>query len=303
MKNKGAAQAFWIVIIGALTVLGLILLFPLFGKTRALAEDLTDYHKCRDGNIGVVKTRFEVFDWVIAEQGVKHCRTERVKISAGKEYETIANKMALCWSQYLEGKEALFKTEDNNYCAFCSVLEFEDKNKKSNGLLKYLNDNIEKSSGKKYIDYLSEIEVTGDKKTQLENLELQNNVFIDTSKRQTIIFVMFKDVSPSGIGQPRGLTVSAGATAGALTGIGLGLYYLGAAALCVNPLAPVSCIASAGLIAFGIGTGATTGYLIGSDRGADWRAKILVTEYDKQKLEQLKCTQLEGVDYLKIQKK
>jgi hypothetical protein len=240
---------------------------------------------------------------VIAEQGIKHCRTERVKISKGKEYETIAKKMALCWSQYLEGKEELFETKDANYCAFCSVLEFEDKNQKLNSLLKYLNENVEKSSGKKFIDYLSEIEVTGDKKSKLDNLELQNNVFIDTSKKQALMFVMYKDAYPSGIGQPMGLTVSTGAVAGALTGVSLGIYYLGAAALCVNPLAFVGCFVSAGLIALGAGTGATTGYLIGSDTSSNWRAKILMTEYDKQKLEQLKCTQLEGVDYLKIQKK
>ena len=303
MKAKGAAQAISIIIIAALTVIGLVLLFPLFGKTKTVSEDITDYQICKDGNIGVVKTRVTLFDWVIAEQGVKHCRTERVKVSSGKEYETIAKKMALCWDEYLQGKEPVFVTEDNNYCAFCSVLEFEDKNKKLNELSKYLSDTKMPGSENKYMQYLSEIEATGDKRTQLDNLELQNNVFIDTSKKLAVMFVMYKDAYPSGIGQPRGLTVSAGATAGALTGVGLGLYYLGAAALCVNPLAPVTCIASVGLIALGTGAGATTGYLIGSDRSEDWRARILVTEYNKQKLEQLKCTQLEGLDYLRIQKK
>ena len=50
----------------------------------------------------------------------------------------------------------------------------------------------------------------------------------------------------------------------------------------------------------GIGAGAGTGHLIGSDRSADWDAKILVWEYENDKLEQLQCTRLEGKDYLQM---
>ncbi|MBI2658672.1 hypothetical protein HYX05_01035 [Candidatus Woesearchaeota archaeon] len=300
MSDKGAAQAFWMVLIGALTIVGLLLLFPLFSKTKALSGELTDYHICKDGNIGIVKTRVKLFDWVIAEQGVKHCRTESVNVPSGKEYENIAKKMSLCWDMYLEGKEELFSTQDANYCAFCSVLEFEDKGKKLNELTKYLSDTKIPGSERKYMDYLSGIEAQGDKKTQIENLELQNNAFIDTSKKLAVMFVMYKDAYPGGVGQPVGLTMLGGGTAGALAGVGLGFYYLGAAALCTTL---IGCFASVGLIAIGTGAGGTTGYLVGSDRSADWRARILVTEYNRQNLEQLKCTQLEGLDYLKIQKK
>src|SRR3989344_5619443 len=254
MNKEGAAQGVLIVIIAALTVIGLILLFPLFGKTKTLSEDITDYQICKDGNIGVAKTRLKLFDWVIAEQGVKHCRTERVKVSSGKEYETIAKKIALCWDEYLEGKQEIFETKDNNYCAFCSVLEFEDKSKKLNELSKYLSDTKIAGSEKKYMAYLSEIEAIGDKKTELENLELKNNVFIDTSKSLAVMFVMYKDAYPSGVGQPTGLTMLGGGTAGALTGVGLGLYYLGSAALCTTI---IGCFASVSLIALGTGAGAT----------------------------------------------
>ena len=154
MGKNGDAGEFWVILTGALTVLGLILIFPFFGKTKALAEDLTDYHICRDGNIGVVKTRVQLFDWVIAEQGVRYCKTEKIKVTSGKEYETIAKKMSLCWNEYLEGKEELFDTKSANYCAFCSVLEFDDKNKKLNELSKYLDNNKELSSGKTYMGCL-----------------------------------------------------------------------------------------------------------------------------------------------------
>ena len=299
MRKKGAAQAISIIIVAALAVIGLVLLFPLFGKTKTVSEDITDYQICKNGNIGVVKTRVKLFDWVIAEQGVKHCRTERVKVSSGKEYETIAKKMALCWDEYLQGKEPVFITEDNNYCAFCSVLEFDDKSKKLNELSKYLSDTKMPGSENKYMQYLSEIEATGDKKTQLDNLELQNNLFVDASKSLAVMFVMYKDAYPkSVINQPQTLTAFGGTAVGTVAGVTvMGLSYIAGLGLCSTL---VGCSAGAFLIA---GASGMSGYIIGSDRSEDWRARILVTEYDKQKLEQLKCTQLEGLDYLRIQKK
>ena len=298
MTKKSAAQAFWIVLIGALTIIGLLFIVTLFGKTKALAEDLSDYHICRDGNIGVVQTRINLKGWVVAEQGVKHCKTEQVNVPSGKEYEAIAKKMALCWDMYLNGKEELFPTSNGNYCAFCSVLDFEDKNKKLNSLSKYLSENKVKSSDTSYMQYLSGIEAKSGDKEKLDNIELQNNAYIDTSKKQAIIFTMYKEINPGGIGS-KGLNFLAGGVAG--TGVGLGISYFAGAALCSTF---IGCFAGVSLVAFaGSGAGSGLGYLIGSDISADWRARILVSEYDRQKLEQLKCTQLEGMDYLKIQKK
>lgn len=299
MKKRAASQAIWVLIVGALTLIGLFFISTLFGKTKDISEDITDYRICKDGNRGIVQTRLEAFDWVIAEQGVRHCKTERVTVASGKEYETIAKKMALCWDEYLEGKEKIFETQDANYCAFCSVLEFEDKNKKLNQLSKYLNENKLKGSEKTYLEYLSEIKATGDDKENLYNLELENNVFIDTSKRLAILFVMYEDAYPGLTNQPRAPLTFLGGAIGAAGGSILGFYYLGLAALCTTI---VGCAASIGLVAIGTGVGATSGYAIGSDRSADWRARVLVTEYDKEKLEQLRCTKLEGIDYLKIEK-
>lgn len=310
MSKKAASQTMWMVVIAILTVISLLIIFPLFNKTKEISEDMTDYRICKDGNRGVVFTRVNLQNWVIAEQGVQHCRTEKVKVASGKEYETIAKKMALCWDEYLEGKEELFETKDNNYCAFCSVLDFEDKTKKLNGLAKYLNENkLPNDNEKTYMSYLSGIEAKGDDKKKIENLELQSNAFIDTSKQQAVMFVMYKDAYPGLINQPQGALMffggAGGAVLGGLVGTGLGIYYLGAAALCVNPLAPISCIAGVALFTVGVTAGAgipiSAGYLIGSDRSADWSAKILVTEYNKQQLGKLNCARLEGYDYLKIE--
>lgn len=282
----------------AITIIGLLFTINLFGKTKEVSEDLVDYHICREGNLGVVKTRFQAFDWVLAEKGVQHCKTEQVKIKNDKEYETIAKKMALCWDEYLEGKENVFQTQDANYCAFCSVLEFEDKNKKLNGLSKYLIETNYQAAGKSYMEYFSEVNVKKEQANFLENLEL-NNVNIDTSKKLAVMFVMYKDAYPDSlINQPRTLTAFGGtATAGVAGTLAMGISYIGGLGLCG---AIVTCGVGALLIA---GTGGMTGYMIGSDRSADWRARILVTEYDKEKLSQLKCTQLEGEDYLKLPEK
>ena len=299
MDKRADAQGMWIAIVAALVVLGAVLLFPLFWETKTISENLVDYEICKKGNLGVVKTRLEVFDWVVAEQGVKHCRTEQVKVPKEKEYETVAKKMALCWEQYLEGKEAVFSTKDANYCAFCSVLEFKDKDKRLNGLSSYLVDNKPALSDKSYMEYLSEIQVADDKRTHLENLEI-NNINIDTSKKLAIMFVMYKEAYPGPINQPRTLTAAGGLAAGAVGGATImGISYIGGLGFCIGT-GFIGCLGTAALVA---GAGGMNGYLIGADRSADWNAKIMVTEYNKQKLEQLKCTQLEGLDYLKIQKK
>jgi len=297
MSKKAMEEGIWVVMLAAITIIGLLFTVNLFGKTQDVAQDLTDYHICRDGNIGVANTRLQVFDWVVAENGVKHCKTEQAKVKKGKEYETIAKKMALCWDEYLEGKENIFATQDASYCAFCSVLEFEDKNKQLNGLTKYLIETNYQPSGKSYMEYLSEIKMEKEQANFLENLEL-NNINIDTSKKLAVMFVMYKDAYPGVINQPRTLTTFGGTAAAGTTGmLVMGASYIGGLGLCSTI---VGCAAGSILIA---GAGGAGGYLLGSDRAADWRAKILVTEYNKDKLSQLKCTQLEGEDYLKLPQK
>lgn len=310
MNKKADSQTMWMVVIAIITVISLLILLPLFNKTKEISEDVTAYRICKDGNRGVVFTRVKLLNAVIAEQGVKHCRTEKVKVPSGKEYETLAKKMASCWDQYLEGKEEVFETKDANYCAFCSVLEFEDKTKKLNGLTKYLVEKkLSTADERTYMSYLSEIEAKGEDKRKLENLELQSNVFIDTSKQQAVMFVMYKDAYPGLIGQPQGLTTFIGGTTGALAGTvagTLGVYSLGLVGLCIGSVwGIIACPLGAAIVLFTTGAGGTaggaTGYLIGSDRSADWSAKILVTEYNKQQLGKLNCTRLEGYDYLKIE--
>ena len=298
MDKEAVAQGFWIIMLAAITIIGLLFTLNLFGKTKDVSETLVDYHICREGNRGVVKTRFQVFDWVLAEKGVKHCKTEQVKVKKDKEYDTIAKKMALCWNEYLEGKEAVFKTQDANYCAFCSVLEFEENNKQLNGLSKYLIETKYQPTGKSYMEYFSEVKVVKEQANFLENLEL-NNVNIDTSKKLAVMFVMYKDAYPDSlINQPRTFTAGAGTAIAGASGIfATAISYIGGLGLCSTL---VGCAAGAILIG---GAGGMTGYMIGSDRSEDWRAKILVTEYDKEKLSQLKCTQLEGEDYLKLPEK
>lgn len=305
MTNKGvSSDAFLLVILAIIAVISIIFIFPLIREMGNVSEDLSNYHICRDGNIASVKSRVKLFDWVVAEQGVKHCRTERVNVPTGKEFETISKKMVQCWDMYLNGKEEIFQTQDANYCAFCSVLEFDDKGKSLNGLTGYLADNYVPATGEKYLQYLTEIEVTNNNKKEFYNFDLQNKLPFDTSKNLAVMFVMYKDAYPTSItngqiiSQPSVLTAWGGtAVAATATFIVNGISYVAGLGLCSTL---VGC--GAGIILVGT-AGGLTGYLIGSDRSADWRAKLLVTEYDKQKLEQLKCTQLEGLDYLKIQKK
>ena len=129
-KRSEISDGIWVVLSAIIAVVGLLLLFPLIGETKEVTESLTDYQICKDGNLLKAKNKIKAIDWINKEEGVNHCTTQQVLVPKDKEYETITKNMALCKDQFLLGTEEVFPSKDANYCAFCSVLEFEDQSKK-----------------------------------------------------------------------------------------------------------------------------------------------------------------------------
>jgi len=296
MPKKAYATGVWVVLAAVIALAGFLILARFIGRIGEDTENLADYRTCLDGNRLAVQTRAKIMGHVFAEQGVKHCKTERVKVKAGSEYGTIAKKMGICWDMYLQGKEELFETKDSNFCAFCSVLEFEDKTKRLYGLTKYLSEtDMPGTQDKKYIEHLFDIKINEKDKKPINDFDVQNGYYIDTSKKLAVMFVMYKDAYPNSIANAgQGLTTFLGA--GSAATISLVGWPVAAAFGFCGPLGLV-CGASAILL---VGAGGNIGYLVGSDISANWRSRILVTEYNKEKLKELKCTQLEGTDYLKV---
>lgn len=285
------------VIVALAVVIGFALIYFIWLKdVRMFGEKLSDYEICKFSNIENAKLKLKLNNQVIDERKGNKCKTEYIDVPKGKELDTIARKMAGCWDQYLEGKERLFETEDSNYCAFCSVLTFEDK-KQLGGLTSYL---IEKEApdkgSRKYYQYMTRNVITNDVFQEIENSHLKDLDTIDTSKPQAVIFIMSKVVNPGSlIGQS---SIKAGTYGSAVGGVLGGLAMVGLG-LCSSFTAGVCAL---GIPLIGAVTGSGAGYMIGSNYNPDIDTKVLLWPYTKEDLDNLKCTKLEGKDNLEIKK-
>lgn len=298
MKNKKSdylSMTFILILI--ITILFGVIYFVWLKNFKVFAGNLGDYAICRQSNIENANLKLKINNDVISERHGNKCRTEYVKVPKGEEFSTIAKKMAGCWDMYLEGKMDLFDTDSNNWCAFCSVLSFEDK-KQLNGLTDYLAKNkVPNQGGKTYFQYLTRTVVTDDVLAVLRNSQIddENIMKMDTSKPLAVIFTTNKNAYP---GSLTGFSSVRNAAIGTVAGaVGFaGAKIIVGAGLCTGF---ITCSAGALLIAGGIGTLA---YMIGSNYGTDRDTKILLWPYTNEDLSKLKCTVLEGKDRLDIKK-
>lgn len=293
-KNKKADSTGMKFVIALIITVAFALIYLLWLKDfRIFGENLEDYTICKNSNIENAKLKLKIDNQVIQERKGNKCKTEYVKVPKDEELEFVAKKMALCWDMYLEGKEELFETEDNNYCAICSVLTFEDKILVT-GLTNYLIEYDAPGKGKKYYYYLTRTVVNKEIFSEIENSHLNDLHIIDTSKPLSVLFVMGKNVNPgSWTGKSSVVTGVYASAGGAVAGLSL----LAGFGLCSTG---IGCTIGAFLIGSVTGAG---GYLIGSTYNPDLPdTKILLWPYTKEDLSQLKCTMLEGKDRLDIKK-
>ena len=300
MQNKKAISAFFQFLIIFVVIIAAAIIYLVWLKDfRIHSENLADYTICKNSNLENAKLKLKVpyTNQVLDERkdiiGNK-CKTEYVPVPEGRELDTIARKMARCWDMYLEGKEEIFETSDNNYCAICSVLTFDNK-KEMKGLTQYLIGNDISGNNKKYFNYLNSIIVTNDVLHEIENSHLNDLHTIDTSKSQAVIFTMYKDAYP---GSWTGYSSTASAVGGATAGpILTTLAVVTGYGLCSTG---VGCLIGAFLV--GVGGGGAIGYAIGSGYGPDMNTKVLLWPYSNEDLSKLDCTMLEGKDRLDIKK-
>ncbi|MEK6946270.1 MAG: hypothetical protein AABX32_01575, partial [Nanoarchaeota archaeon] len=293
-KRKKSSLGFQFLVVLIITIAGAVMYIAWLKDYRTYTENLEDYTICKNSNLENAKLKLNIptTNEVIQEHSGNKCKTEYVNVPKNKELEFTARKMAACWDMYLEGKEALFDTTDNNYCAVCSVLTFENT-QEVRGLTQYLIENNAPNKGETYFQYLANTVVTNDEFNKIKNSNLNDLHAIDTSKPQSVIFVMYKDAYPgswTGYSSTRSAVV--GATAGPiLTTLAVVTGY----GLCSTG---VGCLLGAFLV--GAAGGGVTGYAIGSSYGPDMNSKIVLWPYTQEDLSKLKCTMLEGKDKLEI---
>lgn len=295
MKTKKADSMGLQVIIVLVVVIAFALIYFVWLKDfRISGENLSDYTICKNSNFVNAKLKLKIDNQVLQERRGNKCKTEYLDVPKGGEVNFIARKLAGCWDQYLEGKERLFATEDNTYCAICSVLTFDD-NIEIKDLTSHLMENdapFEKDLS--YYTYLNRIIITKEQLQEVKNAELEGKLeTITTENPLAVIFVEGKDVNP---GSLTGMSSAEQAVkGGAIGAVGGGMIILGLG-LCTGI---VSC--TVGAVFIGAGA-AITGFLTASSFDPDIDSRVLLWEYTNEDLDQLKCTILEGQDQLEIRK-
>ena len=197
-NKKATSMGFRFLVVLVVTMVFVLIYLMWLKDYRIFGSNLADYTICKNSNIENAKLKLKIplSNELLDERKGNKCRTEYITIAKDKELQTISKKMAQCWDMYLEGKERLFETEDNNYCAICSVLEFEDK-KKLTGLTDYLTKQpAPNQGGKTYFQYLTKVKFEKDVQTKLENFQLKELDRVDTSKPLAVIFTMEKNAYP-----------------------------------------------------------------------------------------------------------
>jgi len=310
MKTEKVGAMGLQVIIVLVVLIGFAIIYLFWLKDfRTAGDNLSDYAICKNSNIENANLKLKIDNLVIQEGKGNRCVTEYLKVPKKQELNFIARKLAGCWDQYLEGTQALFKTEDNTYCVLCSVLELEE-DKDLTGLTSYLMENkVPFKKDLSYYEYLSRSIVTNEVLRQVKDAELLGqsgsagsgsvdpNALppLNTEPPLAIIFVQGKDINP---GSLTGLTSIEGAVLGAEVVVIGGTLVLIGAGLCSTI---VGCTVGAGFLLVG---GGLLGWFTGSGFDPDTDSRILlwpyVTDVEGEGLGKLECTILEGQDQLLV---
>ncbi|MBS1267033.1 MAG: hypothetical protein MAG795_01004 [Candidatus Woesearchaeota archaeon] len=297
--NKKAMAMSTIALAILVFIIGLLIIFFISNSMND-GEQYTDRKLCEKSIDASSNKLREEMNGLFDPHGnsVKlECSTEYINYKEKdpeKIKRIIANKMYDCWDMYGEGEKEIFETKDGAFCAVCSRLTFK-KEVEVNDFLLYLRDTDIPNKPIKYWEYFMGSEVKKFRTEYYENTELEKYDKFSTSEPIAIVYYMNKDAFPGITGdllENFQSTKKVQAIKGGGVGIATGL--VGGVIACVAG-APV-CGAAGIFIAattvggFLIGTGG--GYTIGSDRSADWDARILLTGYEN--LDKLECTRLES---------
>lgn len=233
------------------------------------------------------------------------CATEYLEVR-GTDPEVLKNRIADsmvdCWQMYGEGDLEVFDTEDNNYCAVCSRLEFKEETRLP-GFTQFLTGNVAPMQDTTYMEYFKQAgkrcggKILPEEDTPgiFEESDISKIDTIDTSSPLAVMFVMGKNAYPNGFVEAgeietAGLFLGIGAGAGLVTGVILCATGVGCAVggpLIVGIIATGAAAGIAGGVAGGI-----IGYGIGSSCTANYDAYVMLWNYSD--LKSLDCTYLES---------
>lgn len=128
------------------------------------------------------------------------CPTEEITIRSDDSQtmkKEIADAMVGCWSDFKEGRPTIF-SESRTYCALCSVIDFQDKDRSLGHFTEFLaTQPLPSNRSKTYMDYLMRYENPRareiiDDPSIFDSADTALDDRIDTSKRYAVVFVYAK---------------------------------------------------------------------------------------------------------------
>ena len=289
--KKGLMYQAAVVIV--LTLLAILVIFLYYKHISSSTNKLIEKEQCKNSVRAAAAVKTIPGQGMVDSFGnpVKlNCETHYIKVDKGREFEIIAEEMATCYDEFLEGKQEIFDTKDGNYCVVCSVMDFKQK-KVFYGFTDYLMTHKVPWKNQSYFEYLSRRSVTGG----AESVDIPGELDrIDTHNRLAVVFFMSKDAFPDGLVESDKLTTTTvGSAGGLVSGLVGGTLVLIGTGSCASI---VGCAWGGALIGIGVGiAGGATGYMIGASDSATWDSGVLLVDY-KNFLEdkRLNCTYLEG---------
>lgn len=300
-----------------LAIAVLVVLVVLFAGIRDAGDTAVDKETCSQSvrlnayaKLNVVGG-FDATKYLVDRNGNAvelQCRTEYLEVKGDKPevlQKKIADSMVDCWQMYGEGELEIFNTEDNNYCAVCSRLEFKEQTQVP-GFTNFLLNNVAPGQETTYMEYFKQTgkrcggKILAEEDTPgiFEESDITTFDAIDTTSPLAVMFVMGKNAYPNGFveaGEIETATVAAGifGAVGLITGVVLCATGVGCAAggpLLVVAGSVVTTVVGSGVVGGLIGGAA--GYAIGSSCTANYDAYVMLWNYSD--IGSLDCTYLES---------
>jgi len=221
---------------------------------------------------------------------------DKVSGNAEEIKEKIALKMYDSWDMMHQGRLDMFSsnTGEERYCILTDHIKFRDAPPKVEGFPEYLRDKPiprqgeETTDPKEKIKYAEFLQCHNTRFNSTSVPVINKDFTIDTEQDYGIMFLYSKEGYMQKIWA-------------AQKGIGIGAGVSGAGIIIMLALTPWTMGTTTAVAIIPIIIGGSTGYIIGSEKSADWQACIMLFPYNEKTLKGLNCTYMPGVQGGRLQ--
>jgi hypothetical protein len=285
-KNKKAALVFSF---NLKIIIGIIIIFilaSLFALIYNMASRSIDETRCKASVTAYAKLNSLPYGDTTADPANIECPTQFITIEKQNPVEMkrdVANLMYDCWNNFGEGKLLLFRQTDEKFCVVCSVIDFEDRSTRLDRFATFLmQERIpnKRADGTRptYYDYIAGHSEGTTDPTEAGRADIG---YLDGGRRYAIMFTYYKE---SFWNQARNFLIY-----GAIASVVVGALTM--AVVSGGTLTPLTVVIILG-VSSGVAGGIAGATAAEATTDVDWDARLIMTEYTPEKIQQLGCGEL-----------